>query len=398
MKDNLHQYIAQKAEVLFEKVNGFRKHLHQNPELSYHEFETMEFVAQQLNSLNIPFEKGIGTTGVVALIKGAHHDDQQQCVALRADLDALPIQEENDVPYRSTKDGVMHACGHDVHTSILLGVAEILNEIKDQLPAPVKLIFQPGEEKNPGGATYMIADGVLDNPKVKSIFALHVFPDLTVGKLGFKEGLYMASCDEIYITVNGKGGHGATPHRCIDPIFIGSSIVTQLQQIVSRKCDPSIPCVLSFGHFEALGATNVIPSKAILKGTFRTMNEAWRAEALELIETQVKHIAASQGATVDLEISKGYPYLENDPTLTKQLKQSAEEHFGADAIVELPIRLTSEDFSFYSHQVPACFFRIGVRNDALGIVHGVHHPNFDIDEQSLIIGMRAMSLAAVMHP
>jgi amidohydrolase len=292
----------------------------------------------------------------------------------------------------------MHACGHDVHTSILLGVAEILNEIKDQLPAPVKLIFQPGEEKNPGGATYMIADGVLDNPKVKSIFALHVFPDLTVGKLGFKEGLYMASCDEIYITVNGKGGHGATPHRCIDPIFIGSSIITQLQQIVSRKCDPSIPCVLSFGHFEALGATNVIPSKAILKGTFRTMNEAWRAEALELIETQVKHIAASQGATVDLEISKGYPYLENDPTLTKQLKQSAEEHFGADAIVDLPIRLTSEDFSFYSHQVPACFFRIGVRNDELGIVHGVHHPNFDIDEQSLIIGMRAMSLAAVLHP
>ncbi len=398
MKDKLNQYIAQKAEVLFEKVNGFRKHLHQNPELSYHEFETMEFVAQQLNSLNIPFEKGIGTTGVVALIKGAHHDEHQQCIALRADLDALPIQEENDVPYRSTKDGVMHACGHDVHTSILLGVAEILNEIKDQLPAPVKLIFQPGEEKNPGGATYMIADGVLDNPKVKSIFALHVFPDLTVGKLGFKEGLYMASCDEIYITVNGKGGHGATPHRCIDPIFIGSSIVTQLQQIVSRKCDPSIPCVLSFGHFEALGATNVIPSKAILKGTFRTMNEAWRAEALELIETQVKHIAASQGATVDLEISKGYPYLENDPTLTKQLKQSAEEHFGADAIVDLPIRLTSEDFSFYSHQVPACFFRIGVRNEALGIVHGVHHPNFDIDEQSLVIGMRAMSLAAVMNP
>lgn len=398
MKDKLNQYIAQKAEVLFEKVNGFRKHLHQNPELSYHEFETMEFVAQQLNSLNIPFEKGIGTTGVVALIKGAHHDEHQQCIALRADLDALPIQEENDVPYRSTKDGVMHACGHDVHTSILLGVAEILNEIKDQLPVPVKLIFQPGEEKNPGGATYMIADGVLDNPKVKSIFALHVFPDLTVGKLGFKEGLYMASCDEIYITVNGKGGHGATPHRCIDPIFIGSSIVTQLQQIVSRKCDPSIPCVLSFGHFEALGATNVIPSKAILKGTFRTMNEAWRAEALELIETQVKHIAASQGATVDLEISKGYPYLENDPTLTKQLKQSAEEHFGADAIVDLPIRLTSEDFSFYSHQVPACFFRIGVRNEALGIVHGVHHPNFDIDEQSLVIGMRAMSLAAVMNP
>jgi amidohydrolase len=243
----------------------------------------------------------------------------------------------------------------------------------------------------------MIADGVLDNPAVKAIFALHVFPDLPVGMLGFKEGLYMASCDEIHLTINGKGGHGATPHRCIDPILIGATIVTQLQQIVSRKCDPSIPCVLSFGHFEALGATNVIPSTAKLKGTFRTMNEQWRKEALALIEHQIHHIANSQGATVDLEISKGYPYLENDPEVTRKWKELAEAHFGSESLVDLPIRLTSEDFSFYSHQVPACFFRIGVRNEEKGIVHGVHHPKFDIDEESMITGMQALALASLIN-
>lgn len=395
--DNFHQYIAEKSERLFEKVNAYRQHLHQFPELSYQEVETMNYVSDQLTKLGIPHEKGIGKTGVIGIIRGKHHGDHEPCIALRADLDALPIHEENDVTYRSRRDGIMHACGHDVHTSILLGTAELLNEIKDELPSPVKLIFQPGEEKNPGGATLMIADGALKNPEVKAIFALHVFPDLPVGMLGFKEGLYMASCDEIYLTINGKGGHGATPNRCVDPILIGSTIVTQLQQIVSRKCDPSIPCVLSFGHFEALGATNVIPSKALLKGTFRTMNETWRKEALSLIEHQIKYIAESQGATVDLEISKGYPYLENDSTLTQQLKLISKAHFGEDKTIDLPIRLTSEDFSFYSHEVPACFFRIGVRNDSKGIVHGVHHPKFDIDDQALIVGMRAMSLAVFLE-
>ena len=390
---NLHQLIEEKSEYLFEKVKQYRQHLHMYPELSYQEVETMNFVADQLTTIGIPFEKEVGKTGIVAIIRNSKHSEQDPCIALRADLDALPILEENEVEYRSTREGIMHACGHDVHTAILIGVAELLNDIKDQLPSPVKLIFQPGEEKNPGGATLMISDGALTNPPVKAIFALHVFPDLPVGMLGYKEGLYMASCDEIYVTIHGKGGHGATPHRCIDPILIGSTIVTQLQQIVSRKCDPSIPCVLSFGHFEALGATNVIPSKAILKGTFRTMNEEWRKEALELIAHQIEFIAQSQGGSADVEISKGYPYLENDPELTREFKEIAEEHFGNESFIELPIRLTSEDFSFYSHEVPACFFRIGVRNEAKGIVHGVHHPRFDIDERALVTGMRAMALA-----
>jgi amidohydrolase len=287
----------------------------------------------------------------------------------------------------------MHACGHDVHTAILLGAAEIIHELRNELPAPVKLIFQPGEEKNPGGATLMLKDGVLENPAVSEMIALHVFPDMEVGKVGFKDGIYMASCDEIHLTINGKGGHGATPNQCIDPIMIGANIVTQLQQIVSRKCDPKIPCVLSFGHFEAMGATNIIPSKAHLKGTFRTMNEAWREEGLELIEKQIKLIAESSGASVDLEISKGYPYLENDPEVTGKLRSKSIAFLGNDLVEELPIRLTSEDFAYYSHEVPVCFFRLGVRNEEKGITFGVHHPRFNIDNDALKIGIQLMSLA-----
>lgn len=395
MEINLHHIIREKANAIFEKVREFRHHLHMHPELSYEEFETMEYVSRILIEHNISHEKGVGKTGIVAMIRNERHPLDMPCIGLRADLDALPINEENEVPYRSRVDGVMHACGHDVHTSVLLGAAIVLNELKDQLPIPVKLIFQPGEEKNPGGATLMIRDGVLRNPIVKEMYALHVFPDLEVGKVGFKEGIYMASCDEIHLTINGKGGHGATPHQCIDPIVVGANIVLQLQQIVSRKCDPKVPCVLSFGHFEAMGATNVIPSKAHLKGTFRTMNEEWRHEALQLIEEQIKAIAHSHGATVDLVISKGYPYLENDPAVTASLREKALQFMGQDNVIELPIRLTSEDFSYYSQEIPVCFFRLGVRNEEKGIVHGVHHAKFDIDEDALRTGIEMMCLAAL---
>lgn len=394
MKINLHHLIREKAAEIFEKVKRYREYMHMHPELSYQEVETMKFVSRTLNELGIAHETGIGGTGVVALIKNDHHTDNTPCIALRADLDALPIQEENDIAFKSKVDGVMHACGHDVHTSILLGTAEILNSLRSELPYPVKLIFQPGEEKNPGGATLMIADNVLKNPSVKEMYALHVFPEMEVGKVGFRPGLYMASCDEIHLTIHGKGGHGANPHQCIDPIVIGAAIVTQLQQIVSRKCDPKIPCVLSFGHFEALGATNVIPSTAHLKGTFRTMDEKWRAEALQLIESQIHSIVESQGGTASLEISKGYPYLENDPTVTNSLKEKAVAFLGSDKVEDLPIRLTSEDFAFYSHEVPVCFFRLGVRNESKNIVYGVHHPKFNIDDDALKTGMEIMSLAA----
>jgi amidohydrolase len=394
MNPELTAFIKGKSIALYEKVKNYREHLHQHPELSYQEVETMRFVSGKLTQLGISHETGVGGTGVVALIQSEKHLGKS-CIALRADLDALPISEENEVPYKSKVTGVMHACGHDVHTAILLGAAEILNEIKDDLPFPVKLIFQPGEEKNPGGATYMIRDKVLENPRVNKMYALHVFPDLPVGELGFHAGRYMASCDEIYITVNGKGGHGATPHQCIDPIVIGANIILQLQQLVSRKCDPKIPCVLSFGHFEALGATNIIPSKAILKGTFRTMDENWREQALKLVEQQVRDIALAHGATVDIEISKGYPCVENDIALTNELAIKSKEIIGNDKVHDLPIRLTSEDFAFYSQLVPACFFRLGVRNEEKGIVYGVHHPRFDIDSEALVLGVRMMVAACL---
>ncbi len=394
MKTALHHLIREKSEAIFEKVIAYREHMHMHPELSYQEFKTMEYVSSILTKLGIEHQTGIGTTGIVGIIRADHHTTEMKCIGLRADLDALPIHEENDIACKSKNDGIMHACGHDVHTAILLGAAELIHELRNELPAPVKLIFQPGEEKNPGGATLMLKDGVLENPPVSEMVALHVFPDMEVGKVGFKDGIYMASCDEIHLTINGKGGHGATPNQCIDPIMIGANIVTQLQQIVSRKCDPKIPCVLSFGHFEALGATNIIPSKAHLKGTFRTMNEDWRAEALELIEKQIKLIAESSGATVELEISKGYPYLENDPGVTGKIREKAISFLGQDLVEELPIRLTSEDFAFYSHEVPVCFFRLGVRNEAEGITYGVHHPRFNIDNQALKIGTQLMCLAA----
>lgn len=394
-KTSIHQLIEQHASEIFEQVVAHREHLHANPELSFQEFETAKYVSDELTKLNVPHQTGVAGTGVVAIIRGDHHSENDSCIGLRADLDALPIQEENDIPYKSKVDGVMHACGHDVHTSILLGVAFVLNQLKNQLPHPVKLIFQPGEEKNPGGASLMIAAGVLENPTVREMYALHVFPELEAGKVGFKEGLYMASCDEIYMTIYGKGGHGAMPHQCVDPILIGANIVSSLQQIVSRACDPKIPCVLSFGYFAGLGATNVIPSTVELKGTFRTMDEAWREEALMLIQKQAEQIATSVGGSVSVEISRGYPFLINDSSLTQQLRLKSETFLGTDQVVELPIRLTAEDFSFYSQKIPVCFFRLGVRNERNGIIFGVHHPKFDIDEAALLTGVKTMCLAVL---
>ncbi len=393
MNDNIRTKIQKRAAELYDTVREYREHLHRNPELSYAEYETMEFVCSVLDSLDIPYTAGVGETGVVAEIRSAKHTAGQACIGLRADMDALPIQEANEVPYRSEKEGVMHACGHDVHTAVLLGAATILSELRDELPDPVKLIFQPGEEKNPGGATLMIRDGVLHDPEVREMYALHVFPDMPVGEVGFREGMYMASCDEIYIHVHGKGGHGATPHQAIDSILASATIVTSLQQIVSRRCDPKIPCVLSFGHFEALGATNIIPSDVYLKGTFRTMDEPWREEALKLIRDQAEHIAAAFGATADVEISRGYPVLENDPELTARMREKAVALLGVEKVHDLPIRLTSEDFSFYSREIPVCFLRLGVRNEARGIVYGVHHPRFDIDPAALVTGMEMMTIA-----
>jgi amidohydrolase len=388
-------FIKLKIDSIFEKVNGFREHLHQYPELSFQEYNTMEFVAAQLFKIGIPFEKNVAGTGVVGIIKGVQHSENMHCIGLRADLDALPIQEENDVHYKSKVEGVMHACGHDVHTSVLLGVAEVLFEIKDELPQPIKLIFQPGEEMNPGGASLMIAAGVLENPQVEKMYGLHVFPDFPTGWIGLKEGLYMASSDEIHVSIKGVGGHGALPEKCVNPLMMGAEFVLEAQKLIQEKCPEDIPVVLSFGRFEAFGSTNVIPSSTEIKGTFRTMNEEWRSEAHELLHYLSKAIGNYYGGSIDLKISKGYPFLVNDEQLTKELQIKLQKAFGEENVKDLSIRMTAEDFAFYSQKIPVCFFRLGTGKKDASEIYSVHHPKFDVDSTSLKTGMLAMILAVI---
>jgi len=380
------------SETYHRETVEWRRHLHAHPELSYEEFNTSKFVAAQLQALGIePHE--VATTGIVALIKGKN--PEKRTVALRADMDALPIQELNNVPYKSTKPGIMHACGHDVHTSSLLGTALILQKVKDQFEGTIKLIFQPGEEKNPGGASYMIRDGALKNPVPASILGQHVMPLVPVGKVGFREGMYMASSDEIYLKVIGKGGHGAAPELTIDPVVIAAHIIIALQQVISRNANPKQPTVLTFGRIIGEGATNIIPNEVNMAGTFRALNEAWRKEGLEKIKKMAESIAEGMGGKCEVTISNGYPYLENNPELTRRIRKAAEEYVGKDNVVDIDLTLGSEDFAYYSHVVPASFYRLGTRNDSKGITSYVHTPTFDIDEDALKIGPGLMAWMAI---
>jgi amidohydrolase len=389
IKNLIKQLADQKHHVFVD----MRRHLHAHPELSFQEFHTCEWISQQLRQLNISFDQGVAGTGIVAHIKGELSSDQT--VALRADIDALPITEANDVPYKSIRQGVMHACGHDVHTSSLLGAATILQELKPYFAGTVRLIFQPGEEKLPGGASMMIKAGALLNPKPKSIIGQHVMPQLPVGMVGFRSGRYMASTDELYLKVIGKGGHGAMPEQNIDPVIISAHLLVALQQIVSRMANPKMPSVLSFGKVTANGATNVIPNEVLLEGTFRTMNEEWRAEAHQKMKKMVELMAESMGAKAEFEIRKGYPVLENDPALTERSKSWAEEYLGKQQVTELDLWMAAEDFAYYTHELPGCFYRLGTRNEAKGIVAPVHTPNFDIDEDALKIGAGLMAFLAI---
>jgi amidohydrolase len=365
-----------------------RRHLHAHPELSFEEYKTSAFVAQQLSQMNIPFTK-MANTGLVAIIKGDIPSDK--VIALRADMDALPITETNNVPYKSTNIGVMHACGHDVHTSSLLGTAQILNDLKSSFGGTIKLIFQPAEERLPGGANLMIAEGVLENPKPQAVLGQHVMPLIEVGKIGIRSGKYMASTDEIYVTIKGKGGHGAQPQQNIDPVVIMAHMITGLQQIVSRNADPRSPTVLSFGKVIANGATNVIPNEVYLEGTFRTLDEDWRAEAHLKMVTMAKGIVEGMGGTVDFNIVKGYPFLVNEETLTANVKQYAIEYLGADNVLDLDIWMAAEDFAYFSQAADACFYRLGTRNEALGITSSVHTPTFNIDENALNLSTGLMA-------
>ena len=384
LKDKITQLAREYAPAFID----IRHHLHANPELSYKEFETSSFIQQKLSEWNIPFAIK-ATTGVIGLIKGKNPG--KRTIALRADMDALPIKEENNISYKSKNEGVMHACGHDVHTSILLGAAKILNELKDEWEGTVKLIFQPGEERNPGGASLLIKEGVLEDPKPQGIFGLHVHPGLEVGKLSFRSGVVMASADELYFTIKGKGGHAAAPHTTVDTILVASQLIVALQQIVSRNRNPFSPSVLSITSVQGGYTTNVIPSEVKMMGTFRAMDETWRYKAHELIRKLSVELVHSMGAEIDLHIDVGYPVVNNNEELNAIAREMAEEFMGKENVSETEMRMGSEDFGYYTQLIPGCFYRLGVMNIEKGITSGVHTPTFNIDESAIAIGIGMMA-------
>ncbi len=393
MKEQIKFKIKSLVDECSNDIIKIRHHLHQYPELSFKEYNTAKYIAQILADFGIEYQTGIVETGIVGEIRG--RNPNKKVIALRADIDALPIQETSGVDFTSKNEGVMHACGHDFHTASLLGTLYILNHLKDSFEGTVKFLFQPGEELLPGGAKLMIEEGVLENPKVQSITGQHVYPDLETGTIGIKSGTYMASADEIYFTVKGKGGHGALPHQSIDPILITSHIIVALQQIVSRNCSPYTPAVLSFGDIEGKGATNIIPNEVKVKGTFRTFDEKWREDAHKLMIKMAEGIADSMGAKCEFEVRKGYPVLENDTELTNFNRQAAIEYLGKENVVDLGLRMTAEDFAYYSQKIPACFYRIGTANDKKNIGGALHNGNLTVDDEALEIATGLMAYMAI---
>jgi len=378
IKKNIQALSAKYAD----RIIGFRRHIHQHPELSFQEYETRDFIVGVLEEFNIEFADGWVKTGIIAMVKGGMGPGR--VVAIRADMDALPIQEDNNASYKSKVPGVMHACGHDAHTASVLGTAIILNELKATFRGTVKIIFQPGEEKLPGGASLMIKEGVLENPRPDVILGQHVHPPLDTGTFGICSGEYMASADELYFTVKGKGGHAATPHNNVDPILIAGHIITSLQSMVSRKSNPLIPSVLSIGKIHSVGgATNVIPNEVKMEGTFRTFDEIWRYKAHDYIVQMCEQIAQSHGGECEVDVIRGYPSLRNDTSLSTRVQIAMEEYLGKEHCVTLPKRMSAEDFAFYSHQIPGCFYRMGTGNDQKNTRFSVHTEQFDIDEDAL---------------
>ncbi len=391
MKEKLKALIRDRLPELI----SIRRHIHQHPELSFQEYETMKYISGKLSEYDVSHTAGVAVTGIVGVIG----TDYSNCVALRADIDALPMFEKTDASYTSIHDGVMHACGHDVHTTCLIGAAMALQAVHDELPGSVKLIFQPAEEKLPGGAQDIIAAGVLtEDPVPSAIYGLHVHPPLQVGRLGFKPGMFMASADELTLTFKGKGGHAAVPREFIDPVVVAATFIMQAQQIVSRKANPAVPTVISFGHIETRGgAYNIIPEEVVVKGTLRTLDESWRTEALQRLESLAVHVASASDCDVDVQIIHGYPCLNNDIKLTQKTREYAENLLGHESVKELPFRMSAEDFARYTQQIPGVFFRLGVGNPDKGITAPVHSPYFNVDEEALYYGASSMAWFAYSY-
>jgi len=393
MYDHLKQAIKKMARAQHTTLVGIRRHLHMHPELSFQEFKTAKFIAKTLREMNIELQEGVANTGLVALIKGKN--PEKATVALRADMDALPIHEANEVPYKSKNPGVMHACGHDVHTSSLIGVAKLLKSLKEEFEGTVKLIFQPAEEKNPGGAMAMIQAGVLEQPKPMSIMGQHVDPSIPVGKVGFVKGTMLGSADELYITVQGKGGHASSPHHAVDPILIAAHIIVALQQLVSRNGNPMVPSVLSLCQINAGTTTNLIPETVQIAGTFRTIDEQWRSKAHQQMNDMACGIAKAMGGHCSFVIDQGYPCLNNDGALTQRSREAASAFLGAEQVVDVALRMWAEDFAYYVQRIPGCFYYLGVQSDARGAQSQLHTPTFDVDEAALALGPGLMAWLAI---
>ncbi|WP_256012139.1 M20 metallopeptidase family protein [Desertivirga xinjiangensis] len=389
------QEIIQLTQDLYEKVVAYRRHLHKHPELSFHEYETSAFVRKQLDILEIAWEEVAGT-GVVGVIEGGK-EVSDKTVVLRADIDALPILEEIQSGFRSRNEGVMHACGHDFHTANLLGVASILKTLKNSFSGKILLLFQPAEEKIPGGARAVLDSGCLEKlgGNITAVLGLHVSPRLLTGEIGLCPGRFMASSDEIYLKIKGRGGHAAEPNRAIDPIMITAQLLSTLQQVVSRKADPSIPSVLTFGKIVGNGAANVIPDDVWLEGTFRTMDESWRKQALQQVEEIVFKTTEMLGAEAQLEIRNGYPVLINDVSLSQQFIALMLDYFSPDCFRNVPEWMAAEDFAYYSHKYPSLFFLVGIKNPLTEVQYGLHNAKFDLDEKAFLNSMQALTLACL---
>ena len=381
--------ILELSDLFFDEIVSIRRYMHMHPELSFQEFETSNYIKSILKSWDINFLDGYANTGILVNLEGK--EPSSRVIALRADFDALPILEENDVEYKSKNEGIMHACGHDAHTASMLGALKILHKTKDHWRGTIKFIFQPAEERLPGGAKQMIEEGVLENPNVQHVIAQHVLPELEVGKVGFRCGTYMASTDELYVTISGKGGHAAIPSSYNNPIIASSELVLDLNQFFNDKTD----AIFAIGYIDGTGSTNIIPNEVNLMGTFRALDESFRLESHNHMNRIVDQVAKKYNIKIDLNIKKGYPALNNDIQFTLNQINKAKEFLGEKNVIDLPIRMTAEDFSYFANAVPSCFYRLGTGNKDKGLIHGLHTSKFNIDEDSLKIGMGLMAFLAI---